>query len=136
MIWRLIACGAMALCLLGGGAAASADQTSARLLKGTTSQNYPIKIMVKDRAFKFRAFKLELNCQGERRFTRIERGFPWMTVGKRGRFRQTWSQDGDRVSSRGRLYKRRISGQLRVTDRLSNGTRCTSGWMEFTGVPG
>lgn len=136
MILRVIAFGVLTLCLVGGGAVASPDRADAKLLKGTTGQGYPIKVMVKDQAFKFQAFKIELRCQDKRRLTRIQRGFPWTTVGNRGKFRETWSRDGDRVSFRGRLYKRRISGQLRVTDRLGDGTRCASGWTEFTGVPG
>lgn len=133
---RLIACGTIALCLVGGDAVASAGRADAKLLEGTTGQGYPIKVMVEDDAFKFQAFKIELRCQDERRLTRLKRGFPWTTVGKRGKFRESWSRDGDRVSTRGRLYKRRISGELRVTDRLNDGTRCASGWIEFTGVPG
>lgn len=136
MISRLTAFGLLALCLVGGSAVASADRNDAKLLKGTTGQNYSIKVMVKDKAFKFQAFKVELGCPDERWLTRVKRGFPWTSVGNGGKFRETLNRDGDRVSFRGRLYKRRISGELRVTDRLGGGTRCTSGWTEFTGVPG
>lgn len=137
MISRLIASGTLALCLslTGGGAGASAGGDDARLLKGTTSQNYPIKTMVRDGSFKFQAFKVELGCPNKRWLTRVKRGFPWTSVGNRGKFRESLSRGGDRVAFRGRLYKRRIDGELRVTGRSGDGARCTSGWMNFTGVP-
>lgn len=126
MVPRLIACAAIVCGLIAGDAVASADRAGAKLYKGTTGQGYRIKVMVKDQAFKVQVFDVDLRCQDERQLTLVKRGFPWTKVGKRGTFSETWSRGGERVVFSGQLDRRGIRGGLRVSDRLRDGTRCSS----------
>ncbi len=137
MFSRLIACGAIACCLLAGEAAASADRADAKLFKGSTGQGYRIKIQVRDQAFRIHAFDIDLRCRDGSELALIMTGYLWTKVGKRGGFRDAQFGRTDGTYFRGRLYRGEglISGQLRVTDRLRDGTRCASRLIEFTGTP-
>ncbi len=138
MISRLISFGVLALCLVGGGAVASADRADAKLFKGTTGQGYRIKIQVREQAFRIHVFDIDLRCRDGSELPLRMNGYLWTKVGKRGGFRDAQFGRTDGTYFRGRLYKGEdlIAGQLRVTDRLRDGTRCASRLMEFTGVPG
>lgn len=135
MISRLIAFGVFALCLVGGVAAASADQAEAKLYKGTTGQGYRIKVMVKDQRFKVQVFDADVSCQDERVLKLTKRGFPWAKAGKRGTFRETWSRGGDTVIFRGRLTERGINGAMHVSERRGDGVRCSSWTFTFGATP-
>ncbi|HEU5062057.1 MAG TPA: hypothetical protein VFT79_02755 [Solirubrobacterales bacterium] len=135
MFSRFIACGVIACCLVTGSAIASADRADAKLYQGTTGMGYRIKVLVKDRAFKVKLFRVDLRCQDERQLTLTKRGFPWTKVGRRGRFGETWSRGGDSVLFRGRLDERSVWGSLRVTERLGDGTRCSSYLTTFGATP-
>lgn len=131
MVLRLIACGAIACCLVAGDAVASTDPAEAKMFKGKTSQGYRIKVAVKEQAFKIHVFEIDLRCRNGSELGLIEGGFLWTKTAKRGSFRDAQFGRTDSVYFRGRLNERRIRGKVRVTDRLRNGTRCASRWIGF-----
>jgi hypothetical protein len=135
MISRVIACGAIACCLIVGAAAASVDRAGAELFKGKTGQGYRIKAQVKGQAFRIHVFDIDLRCRDGSELALIEGGFLWTKVGKRGGFRDAQFGRTDSVYFRGRLTERRLSGRVRVTDRLGDGTRCASNWTKFNATP-
>lgn len=135
MVFRLIACGAVAFCLLAGGAAVQAEPAEAEVLKGKTGQGYRMKVLAKGQAFKIHVFDIDLRCRNGSELALIESGFLWTKVGKRGGFRDAQFGRTDSVYFRGRLSEKRIRGQVRVTDRLRNGTRCSSRWIGFNATP-
>lgn len=135
MISRLIACGALACCLIAGEAAASADRADAKLFKGKTSQGYEIKAQVRGHAFRIHVFDIDLRCQDGSELPLIMNGYLWTKVGKRGSFRDAQFGLTDGTYFRGRLSERRLRGRLRVTDRLRDGTRCASRWITFNATP-
>ncbi len=130
MIPRLIACGALACCLIAGGAAASADLADARPFKGKTSQSYEFKAQVRERAFRIQVFDVDLRCRDGSELPLTMSGYLWTKVGKRGSFRDAQFGRTDATYFRGRLNERRLRGRLRVTDRLRDGTRSRSSTRE------
>lgn len=135
MISRLIACGAITCGLIAGGAAVSADRASAELFKGRTGQGYGIKVQVREQAFRVHVFDIDLRCRDGSELPLIMNGYLWKRVGKGGGFRDAQFGLTDATYLRGRLHERRISGRLRVTDRLRDGTRCASRWISFNATP-
>lgn len=136
MVRRLIACGAIACCLIAAGAGAATDPAAARTFEGKTSQGYGIKVLVKERAFRVHVFQIDLRCRDGSELGLILGGYLWKKVGAAGRFRDAQFGLTDSTYFRGRLRERRIRGRLRVTDRLRDGTRCASRWIGFSATPG
>ena len=135
MVSRLIACGAIACCLVAGSAAASAEPAAAKLFKGKTSQGYRIKAQVREQAFRIHVFDIDLRCRDGSELALIMGGYLWTKVGQRGSFRDAQFGRTDSTYFRGRLNERRLRGRLRVTDRLRDGTRCASRWIRFNVTP-
>jgi hypothetical protein len=132
---RLFTCGAIACCLIAGGAVASADPAEAKMFKGKTSQGYRVKVVVKPQAFRIHVFDIDLRCKDGSELALIEGGFLWTKVGKGGSFRDAQFGRTDSVYFRGQLNEKRIRGRVRVTDRLGDGTRCASRWIAFNATP-
>lgn len=135
MVFRLIACTAIAIGLLAGDAAVQAEPAEAKLFKGKTAQGYKMKVLVRGQAFKLQKFDIDLKCRDGSELALIESGFLWKKVGKRGGFRDAQFGRTDSVYFRGKLSEKRIRGKVRVTDRLRNGTRCSSAWIGFKATP-
>ena len=108
----------------------------AQVFEGKTGQNYRMKVLVRGQAFKIHVFDIDLRCRNGSELALIEGGFLWTKVGKRGGFRDAQFGRTDSVYFRGKLNQRRLRGKVRVTDRLRNGTRCASRWVNFNATPG
>ena len=126
MFLRLIACGAIACCLIAGSAVASADPAEAEMFEGKTSQDYRIKAVVRQQAFRIHVFDIDLRCRDGSELALIMGGYLWTKVGKRGSFRD---------AQFGRTDGTYFRGRVRVTDRLPDGTRCASRWIAFNAIP-
>ncbi|HEU5062058.1 MAG TPA: hypothetical protein VFT79_02760 [Solirubrobacterales bacterium] len=135
MASRLIACGAIACCLVAGSAAASAEPAAAKVFEGKTSQGYRIKAVVREQAFRIHVFDIDLRCRDGSELALIMGGYLWTKVGQRGSFRDAQFGRTDSTYFRGRLNERRLRGRMRVTDRLRDGTRCASRWIRFSATP-
>lgn len=128
MYGRLIVCGLLAMCVVAGEATAA----DAATYKGRTAQGRAIKIASKGRKIKMLRFKAELKCRNGTLLVDDESGFLWTPLRGKGRFKDRQYGSTDTVWFRGRRTKKAITGRLRVTDKLGNGTRCNSGWVKFT----
>jgi hypothetical protein len=135
MFARLIVAGAVVCGLIASEAVAFADPASARMLKGRTAQGYPIKIAVKDGAFRIHGFKADLKCRDGSRLQLDEGGFLWTKTKRNGSFRDAQFGKTDSVYFRGRLSGRRIQGRLRLTDKEKRSPRCASRWIRFDATP-
>ena len=105
------------------------------MFEGKTSQDYRIKAVVRQQAFRIHVFDIDLRCRDGSELALIMGGYLWTKVGKRGSFRDAQFGRTDSTYFRGRLSERRLRGRLRMTDRLSDGTRCASRWIAFNATP-
>lgn len=135
MFLRMIVTCVIASGLLTANSVAMADSADAQLFKGKTGQGYRIKLQVKDGVFRIHAVDVELRCRDKSWLLLEEGGFLWTKTGKGGHFKDAQFGRTDSVYFRGRLNERRIRGRVRVTDKLNNGTRCSSRWIPFNATP-
>lgn len=131
MLLRLIATGVVACGLIATNSIAMTDSAAAGLAKGKTAQGYGIKLQVKARTFRIHAFDIELRCRDRTTLLLEEGGFLWTKMKPNGRFRDAQFGKTDSVYFRGRVNERRISGQVRVTDKEKGGPFCASRWIAF-----
>jgi hypothetical protein len=136
MLVRLIMGSAIACGLIASSSVALADPASARMFKGKTAQGYPIKVVVKKRAFKIHTFEVDLKCRNGSAVLLEEGGFLWTKPKSNGGFRDSQFGKTDSVYFRGRVSQRLIRGRLRVTDKEKRGPRCASRWVAFKATPG
>lgn len=127
MYRRLIVCGLLAFGLVGAEASAAAAAT----YKGRTAQGRAIRIASKGTKIKVLRFKAELRCRNGTLLVDDESGFLWTPL-RGNRFKDRQFGSTDTVWFRGRRTRKAITGRLRVTDKLGNGTRCNSRWVKFT----
>jgi len=125
---RAILCGLLALCLVGAGYTGAA---SAATYKGKTGQKRAIRIAGNNKSIKFKRFKIELKCRNGTRLVVDESGFLRTPLRKGGKFRDRQFGSTDTVWFRGQRKGKRVSGRIRVTDKLGNGAKCNSGWVKF-----
>lgn len=135
MLVRLVVGGALALGLLTTDAAALVGSAEARMYKGKTAQGRPIKILVKERAFRIHAFDIELKCRDGSWLLLEEGGFLWTKPKANGSFRDAQFGNTDSIYFRGRVSKRQVRGRLRVTDKEKRGPMCSSRWIPFHATP-
>jgi hypothetical protein len=131
VLFRLLAIGAVACGLI----AADTGTARAELFKGRTAQGYRIKVVAREQAFRIHVFDIDLRCRDGSELALIEGGFLWTKTGKGGGFKDSQFGRTDSVYFRGRLTEKRIRGRVRVTDKLGNGTRCSSRWIGFNATP-
>jgi hypothetical protein len=136
MLVRLILGCALACGLIASGAMAAAGPASARMFKGKTAQGYPIKLVVKERAFRIQMFEVDLKCRGGGTVLLEEGGFLWTRTKPSGDFRDSQFGKTDSVYFRGHASARGIRGRLRVTDKEKRKPRCASRWVTFNATPG
>lgn len=125
---RAILCGVLALCLVGAGFTGVA---SAAQYKGKTAQKRTIRIAGNSKSVKFKRFKIELKCRNGTLLIIDESGF-LRTPLRKGKFKDRQFGKTDTVWFRGNRKRKKISGRIRVVDKLNNGTKCNSGWVKFT----
>ncbi|MEZ5078848.1 MAG: hypothetical protein R2725_15570 [Solirubrobacterales bacterium] len=126
MLRRLILCGLLALGLVG----VQAGMAEAATYEGKTAQKRSIRIAGNAKSIEVKRFKVELKCRNGTVLVDDESGF-LRTPLRQGRFEDRQFGSTDTVWFRGRRKGKRISGKLRVTDKLGSGVRCNSGWVKF-----
>ena len=133
MILRLVVSGVLACGLLAGGVTATAAAAPGGTYDGRTAQGHKIKIRKKgNRAIKLVRFNAELNCRDGSALLLQESGFMWTKLRGNGRFNDVQYGRTDTVRFKGKATKRRISGKVRLEDRLGKKKiRCTSRWIKF-----
>lgn len=128
----LICIGAAALL----GAALQPAQGSAKparhhVYRGKTKQKLKIQLSTSPGRITLIRFKATLLCRDGSLLHADLSDFEGSAVERNGRFSDTQRGISDAVSWHGRLRGHRVSGVLRVTDRLESGVRCDSGLVSF-----
>jgi len=117
-------CGAL---LLDG--AAAATQGGRTNLRGRTGQKRTIRLTKHGNRIQLKHFTARLRCHGGAVLIDAESGFqPTRTRG--GRFHDVQVGSTDEVLFKGLVRGHRISGKIRVKDRLGK-KRCDSRWVKF-----
>jgi len=127
MLRRLILCGLLVLGLVG----VQVSMASAATYKGKTAQKRTIRIAGNAKSIKVKRFKVELKCRNGTILVDDESGFLSTKLRKGGKFKDRQYGSTDTVWFRGKRRGKRVSGKLRVTDKLGSGVRCNSGWVKF-----
>lgn len=132
MILRLVLSGALVCGLLAGQAAGA--EARGESFEGRTAQGHKIKIRKQGkRAIRLVRFNADLNCRDGTSLLLIESGFLWTKLRGDGRFKDVQYGRTDTVRFQGKATKRRISGRVRLEDRLGKKkVRCTSRWIKFS----
>lgn len=120
--------------------ALSASSTSAGAAQGErytgkTAQKFTITLSVGERRIQMLRFKIRLRCRdGSLLFDDLS-DFEPARLKRGGRFSDLQFGPTDEVIARGRVGKGRVSGKLRVRDKLANGVPCDSGAVGFSAAP-
>ncbi len=130
MIKRVMLSGVLACSLVAAGALGPADAAQRNTLRGKTNQGFRIKLAVKNRAVHVLRFKAELKCRDGSKLVLDESGFLKTPVGKSGSFKDVQYGSTDTVYIRGSVKGKRVSGRLRLKDRVGK-VRCSSRWLRF-----
>lgn len=128
MFRRMILCGLLALGLVG----VQVSAAEAATYKGKTAQKRTIKVSGNAGSVKLLRVKVELKCRNGTILVDDESGFLRTPLRKGGKFKDRQYGSTDTVWFRGQRKGKRISGKLRVTDKLGSGVRCNSGWVKFS----
>lgn len=130
LVWGVVALEA------GSAASAVSGAGPGKLLRGRTSQQHPVRFVVKPGKLDLIRFVARLRCSDGTILTDYESGFePTPLHGRRLRDHQSGSTDD--VFIRGRVGKNRVEGMLRVKDTLNHGkVRCDSRWFKFSAHAG
>jgi hypothetical protein len=119
----LLACALLAWAPAGAGAA---------VFKGRTAQKFKISIAPAGRhRIKLLRFKIRLRCRDGSLLYDDLSDFEPARVRGDGRFGDFQKGPSDEVIFRGRVGKGKITGRLRVRDKLKNGVPCDSGTVGF-----
>lgn len=113
--------------LLDAATAATDDRTQ---LRGRTGQKQSIKLVMHDNRIQLKHFTARLRCRGGGVLIDSESGFQATPV-HGGRFQDAQVGSTDEVLFKGTIRGRRVSGKIRVKDKLGK-KRCDSGWFGFS----
>jgi hypothetical protein len=102
-----------------------------KLAHGRTGQGRNIRVRVFPDQIKIQSFSIELNCSGGYVLVDEESNFLPSAVSKKGQIHDAQVGSTDEILIRGRLTGHKVSGRIRVRDRLGK-HRCSSPWVRFT----
>lgn len=98
---------------------------------GKTAQKFRITMKVGKRHIQLLRFKIRLRCRdGGLLFDDLS-DFEPARLRRKGRFADLQFGPTDEVITRGRVRGSRVTGKIRVKDKLKNGIRCDSGSVRF-----
>jgi hypothetical protein len=102
-----------------------------KLAHGRTGQGRNIRVKVFPDQIKIQSFSIELNCSGGYVLVDEESNFLPSAVSQKGQIHDAQVGSTDDILIRGRLTGHKVSGRIRVRDRLGK-HRCSSPWVRFT----
>ncbi len=102
-----------------------------KLALGKTSQGRGIGVRVAERTLRMLDFNARLDCRDGSELIVEEGGFLPIPTRPGGHFRDVQYGRTDTVWLKGRVGKKWVRGQLRVTDRWGP-VKCNSGWFRFS----
>lgn len=120
----------LALSLAG---AAAADAATTRVFKGKTSQKKTITFKIKGKRLTSLKFSINLTCSDGSTLTDLETGFESMKISRTGRINDTQVGKTDEVVTTARVRRgRKVSGTIKVTDKLSSTVSCGPQTVKFS----
>jgi hypothetical protein len=131
MVKRVMVAACVVLMSVTVAAEASAAGDGGKLARGRTAQGRSIRVKVSPGGIQIQGFSIELHCSGGYTLIDAESNFLPSVVGRKGRIHDAQVGDTDEILIRGRLTAHKVSGRLRVRDRLGK-YRCSSPWVRFT----
>lgn len=99
--------------------------------RGKTAQKYRVYAVSSPGRITLLRFKAKMLCRDGSYLFGVASDFEATPMNRGGRFTDTQYGKTDAVSWKGRLAKGRLTGTLRVKDRLRSGVRCDSGPVRF-----
>ena len=112
--------------------ASAADAATSRKYKGKTSQGKTIRFAIKGNTLKGLVFTITLNCSDGSTLTDTESGFQTTRIVK-GKFSDDQVGSTDEVIVNGRKRSsRRVTGTIKVTDKLNSTVSCGPTTVKFT----
>lgn len=100
--------------------------------RGKTAQKLKLQLSVSSGEITLIRFKVTMLCRDGSLLHGDLSDFEGSALTHSGGFADTQYGPTDSVHWKGRLRGRKVSGSLRVTDRLSGGVRCDSGLVGFS----
>lgn len=128
-----LVCGALTLDSVAIAPAAAGGE-SRTMMRGTTGQKRPVKLVVRHGSIDMIRFVAKLRCRDGTVLTDYESGFE-PTPLRGNRFRDHQEGSTDDVWFRGKVRGKRVSGSIRVRDKLGK-VRCDSRWFSFKASAG
>jgi hypothetical protein len=119
----------LALSLAG---AVAADAATTRTFKGKTSQKKAISFKVTGKKLRSLKFTINLNCSDGSTLTDVETGFQTIKIGRGGKISDDQVGKTDEVVMTAKLRRGKVTGTLRVTDKLNSTVSCGPQTVKFT----
>src|SRR5439155_9095846 len=121
---------ALSLALVG---ASAADAAKSVKYKGKTSQGKAIKFTIKGNSLKSLVFSVTLNCSDGSTLTDSESGFQATRI-KNGKFSDDQVGSTDEVVLKGKRKSKgkKVTGTIKVTDKLNTSVSCGPTTVKFT----
>jgi len=111
--------------------AAAADAATTRTYKGKTSQGKAIKFKISGSSLKSLKFSITLNCSDGSTLTDTESGFQATTI-KKNKFSDDQVGNTDEVVLKGKRKGKKVTGTIKVTDKLNSSVSCGPTTVKFT----
>ena len=111
--------------------ASAADAATARKYKGKTSQGKAIKFTIKGNSLKSLVFSITLNCSDGSTLTDTESGFQATKITK-NKFSDDQVGSTDEVVFKGKRKGKKVTGTIKVTDKLNSTVSCGPQSVKFS----
>jgi hypothetical protein len=111
--------------------AGAADAAKSRTYKGKTSEGKAIKFKISGSSLKSLKFSITLNCSDGSTLTDTESGFQSTTI-KKNKFSDDQVGSTDEVILKGKRKGRKVTGSIKVTDKLNSTVSCGPRTVKFT----
>ena len=112
--------------------AAVAAAATRHTYKGRTSQGSAVSFSIKGRTLTNLRFSITLNCPDGTTVPESESGFQAIRINSKGRFSDRQVGKSDDVRTSGTVKGTRVTGTVRVTDKVSKTVTCGPGSATFT----
>ena len=111
--------------------ASAADAAKSRTYKGKTSQGKAIKFKISGSSLKSLKFSITLNCSDGSTLTDTESGFQATPI-KKNKFSDDQVGSTDEVILKGKRKGKKVTGSIKVTDKLNSSVSCGPATVKFT----
>jgi len=128
LVTKIVGVG-VALALVG---VTAADAATSRTYKGKTGQKKAISFKVKGSKITSLKFTINLTCSDGSTLTDVESGFQTIKIGKRGKINDDQVGSTDEIVMKGKKKGKKVTGTLKVTDKLNSSTSCGPQTVKFS----